>query len=62
MKYPCRCCESLVFSEPPNGDYDICPICYWEDDPFQFEHPDFAGGANASSLNEAKKIWQVNTL
>lgn len=58
MKYPCRCCESLVFSQPASGDYDICEICGWEDDPFQFENPDFAGGANKLSLNEARKIWQ----
>jgi len=30
--YPCPCCGYLVFTEPP-GSYDICSICFWEDDP-----------------------------
>jgi rubrerythrin len=31
MKYPCPGCGYLVFDEPP-GSYEICPICFWEDD------------------------------
>ena len=30
-KYPCPCCGYLVFDESP-GSYQICPICFWEDD------------------------------
>ena len=29
--YPCPSCGFQVFNEPP-GSYDICPICFWEDD------------------------------
>ncbi|HLN63546.1 MAG TPA: CPCC family cysteine-rich protein [Symbiobacteriaceae bacterium] len=29
-------------------------MCYWEDDPVQADDPDFAGGANESSLRQAQ--------
>ena len=49
--YPCPCCGELVLQKP--GNYEICRICKWEDDPVQSANPDFKGGANAQSLNEA---------
>lgn len=35
--------------------YSICEKCGWERDPLQELEPDFSGGANRLSLNEAKK-------
>ncbi len=52
--YPCPCCGFLTLSEDRYGSYEICPICYWEDDNVQFDDPDYQGGANTESLNEAK--------
>jgi hypothetical protein len=52
-RYPCPCCGHLVFKEPP-GSYNICPICFWEDDPVQLRWPTFGGGANRPSLIEAQ--------
>jgi len=49
---PCRCCGKLTIQEYDN--FEICSSCGWEDDDFQFENPDFAGGANELSLNQAK--------
>ncbi|WP_426578581.1 CPCC family cysteine-rich protein [Xenorhabdus stockiae] len=40
------------------GEYIICDICHWEDDPVQHKHPDLAGGANSMSLNEAKNAFK----
>jgi hypothetical protein len=37
--------------------YNICSVCNWEDDPIQFDDPDFWGGANELSLNDYKKQW-----
>lgn len=54
MKYQCPCCGYATFDEEPNGNYDICPVCFWEDDPFQSQDPDDADGANKVSLNEAR--------
>lgn len=52
-RYPCPCCGHLVFEEPP-GSYDICPICFWEDDVVQLRWPQVGGGANRLSLVEAQ--------
>ena len=50
-KHLCPVCGEYYFSE--KGSYEICPVCGWEDDPVQENDPDFAGGANKMSLNEA---------
>lgn len=52
-RYPCPCCGHLVFREGP-GSYDICPVCFWEDDLVQLRWPDWPGGANKPSLIEAQ--------
>lgn len=50
---PCPCCGFLTLSEP-SGNYDICPVCFWEDDPAQLAQPKFTGGANEVSLEQAR--------
>jgi hypothetical protein len=54
--FPCPCCGHLVFDEPP-GSYNICPICFWEDDNIQLRWPDWTGGANAPSLIESQRNY-----
>ncbi len=53
MKYTCPCCGYKTIEEEPPGTYEICNICYWEDDEVQFNDPDFEGGANEVSLRQA---------
>ncbi|MBX3032269.1 MAG: hypothetical protein KF809_19165 [Chloroflexi bacterium] len=55
-RYPCPCCGYIVFTEPP-GSYDICKICFWEDDVAQLSSPDLAGGANDPSLIDAQRTY-----
>ena len=55
-KYKCPCCGKEVFNE--EHMYEVCPNCGWEDDPIQFTHPDFEGGANFYSLNHFKDLVQ----
>lgn len=38
--------------------WDICPRCHWEYDTLQENHPDYDGGANVMSLNQAREAWQ----
>jgi len=40
------------------GSFVICPVCFWEDDDVQLEDPDFSGGANRPSLNQARTNYQ----
>jgi hypothetical protein len=54
---PCPCCGYLVFSEAP-GSYEICPICFWEDDVSQLRFPTMGGGANRLSLQDAQISFQ----
>jgi hypothetical protein len=54
--FPCPCCGHLVFDEP-TGSYDICEICYWEDDAVQLIFPDLSGAANKVSLIEAQRNY-----
>ena len=53
MRFPCPCCGHLVFDQPP-GSYDICHVCFWEDDNIQLRWPDWAGGANRPSLMKSQ--------
>ena len=46
----CPVCGETEFS----GIGDICPVCGWEHDKVQERDPDFSGGANKLSLNQAK--------
>lgn len=52
--YSCPCCGNLTFGEPPPGTFDVCPVCFWEDDDVQYRDPQFRGGANKVSLCEAR--------
>ena len=39
-------------------EYDICHVCFWENDLYQYNNPNSRGGANHLSLNDYKKWWQ----
>lgn len=51
----CPCCGNHTISEL--GNYEICPVCLWEDDPAQLSDPNYVGGANPCSLNQARQEW-----
>ena len=56
--YTCPCCGYKTRGEEQYGSYDICPICFWEDDPFQVENPDTDIGANPISLRQAQRNFK----
>ncbi|WP_353622596.1 CPCC family cysteine-rich protein [Citrobacter sp. Cb041] len=56
LVHSCPCCGQYEF--PEEGSYEICPVCTWEDDPIQTEEPDYKGGANVMSLNEAREAFR----
>ncbi len=58
MKYKCPCCGYYTFHNKPDGNYDICPVCFWEDDLTQSEDLTCEGGANKVSLLQARKNYK----
>src|SRR5690606_4383477 len=56
--YACPCCGYKTLTEKPGGTYNICQVCFWEDDPVQLDAPDYEGGANRVSLRQAQKNFQ----
>lgn len=57
-KFPCPCCGFKTLGEKPGGTYDICDVCYWENDPLQFKDPDSENGANRVSLKQGQKNFR----
>lgn len=56
--FRCPCCGYLTLDA--RGDYDICPVCYWEDDG-QDDHDaaTVRGGPNGVlSLNDARANYR----
>jgi len=51
----CPVCGEYSFEFP--DDYDICPICDWENDGLQRDKKDYWGGANVLSVNESKLVY-----
>jgi len=59
---PCPCCTYLTMWEDSPCSFDICPVCGWEDDLLQSKDPSLRGGANALSLDEARKNFQLTGM
>lgn len=59
MSYTCPCCGYKTLAQQPPGTYEICSICFWEDDPVQYEDPDYEGGANITSLRAAQNHYML---
>lgn len=49
----CPCCGQTDVDE-----FDICEVCGWENDLVQLDDPDYSGGANEMSLNEARAAFR----
>jgi cysteine-rich CPCC protein len=50
----CPCCGFLTLTE--RSAFEICPVCFWEDDgQDDADADDTKGGPNSSSLTEARR-------
>nr|DAZ69953.1 MAG TPA: cysteine-rich protein [Caudoviricetes sp.] len=56
IKKECKCCGNLTIDS--DELFGICEICGWQSDAVQEENPDYKGGANEMSLNEAKEAYK----
>ncbi len=52
----CPVCGKYEFES--DNDFDVCEICGWENDGVQLDDPEYSGGANHESLNEARAAWK----
>ncbi len=54
----CPCCGYDTLDAYNRFEYSICPICFWEDDKFQFDKPELSSGPNRVSLVEAQHNFE----
>lgn len=53
---PCPCCGYATLEV--RGDYEICPICFWEDDgQDDADAEEEKGGPNRHSLTDARRSF-----
>lgn len=59
VRYRCPCCNYKTLQE--RGGFDICPVCFWEDDGQDEQDADtMRGGPNGSlSLTQARANYHV---
>ncbi len=55
-KHACPCCGYKTLSA--TRAYDLCYVCFWEDDPVQYADPDYEGGVNDVSLRLAQRNFR----
>ena len=57
----CACCGYLTCHQDHVGDYSICPVCFWEDDPMSFSSGDWIDtevSATGVTLAEARENFR----
>lgn len=53
LMHQCPCCDHFTLED--RGQYDICPVCFWEDDGLDIGEIDEHSGPNHLSLREGRK-------
>jgi hypothetical protein len=52
----CPCCHYLTLTN--RGNYDVCPLCYWEDDGKSYNELDSYSSVNNSTLRVYRKKFE----
>lgn len=56
-KYRCLCCGYKTLDN--QGAFDLCPVCFWEDDSYpQDDGTIIFAGVNRSTLKQSQKNYQ----
>jgi len=53
----CPCCD--YYTLPAQGEFEICPICFWEDDGQDVQNLEDISGPNHITLQEARQNFQA---
>ncbi len=59
QRFLCPCCGCRTLTEPPQNSYEICPVCYWENNSIQNNDETSESGANRYSLAEARENYRL---
>jgi len=51
-RHQCPCCDYYTLGD--RAAYEICPVCYWEDDGQDLDQLEVVSGANHITLREAR--------
>jgi Cysteine-rich CPCC len=54
--FQCPCCDFFTLDE--RAGYDICPVCFWEDDGTDLADPDGNSGPNHMSLRAGRENFR----
>lgn len=52
-RYQCPCCD--YFTLASRASYEICQVCYWEDDGQDLDAPDAVSGPNHITLRQGRR-------
>ena len=55
-KHKCPVCGKFDFEE--HNSLELCEECGWQDDALYTNDPDYKGGPNEMSLNEARVAYE----
>ncbi len=54
IKYPCPCCGYKTHDRA-DSLWDICEVCFWENEPLTLANPFYVGGPNSTSLVQGQQ-------
>jgi hypothetical protein len=55
-RYPCPCCGYCTYFLPADGTMQVCPVCFWEDAPGQYQY----NNSNRVSLTVAQNNFSAS--
>lgn len=55
-RFQCPCCD--YFTLGARGAFEVCPVCYWEDDGSDMESLDVVSGPNHITLRAARSNFE----
>lgn len=55
-RYQCPCCDFFTLSS--RGGYEVCPVCYWEDDGQDMDRLDVVSGPNHITLRQGRANFE----
>ena len=59
QKYPCPCCGYRTYPVLPQQDCGyICPVCFWENDPFLASPEEPSDSNHGITLQKARRNFQ----